>query len=180
MALGDEASAAVDVATVLEIEPGSPDGLKLKAELDQGRLARAKAAEQTQKKAFGSFWGSNKGAKEGMGGGAPRSKHAAAELYGDKVREAQGMSGQVFCWMRLAVGGRDLGQRVVLQLHPKWGPKTVENFRCLCTGEKKGPDGAPLTYVGSGIHRVCRGFVLQVAAAMPSCISQLLCAFRCR
>lgn len=168
MALGNEPSAAADVAAVLEIEPSSPDALKLQGELDQGRMVRAKAAVQAQKKAFGSFWGSSKGATEGVGGDAPHSKHPAAELYGDKVREARGMSGQVFCWMRLAVGGRALGQRVVLELHPKWGPKTVENFRCLCTGEKTGPAGEPLTYAGSGIHRVCRGFVLQVPAATPT------------
>ncbi len=175
MALGNEPSAAADVAAVLEIETSSPDALKLQAELDQARIVRAKAAVHAQKKAFGSFWGSSKGATEGLGGGAPHSKPPAAKLYGDKVREAQGLSKEVFCWMRLAVAGRALGQRVVLQLHPKWGPKTVENFRCLCTGEKKGPSGEPLTYAGSAIHRVCRGFVLQVPAATRTHIAQSAC-----
>jgi len=163
MALGNRPSASRDVAVVLGMEPSSPDALKLKAELDKDSIMRAKEAVQAQKKAFGSFWGSNKGAQERQAG-TPHGKHPAPELYLDKVLEAKEMSGQVFCWMRLGVGGRALGQRVVLQLHPKWGLKTVENFRCLCTGEKKGPDGSPLTYAGATIHRVCRGFALQVAA----------------
>jgi hypothetical protein len=162
MALGNRPSASRDVAAVLGMQPSSPDALKLKAELDKDSKVRAKEAVQAQKKAFGSFWGSNKGAQERQAGTS--HKHPAPELYLDKVLEAQEMRGQVFCWMRLGVGGRALGQRVVLQLHPKWGPKTVENFRCLCTGEKKGPDASPLTYAGATIHRVCRGFVLQVAA----------------
>ena len=49
-----------------------------------------------------------------------------------------------------------------LQLYTDITPKTAENFRCLCTGEKGvGRSGKPLHYKGSVFHRVIPKFMCQ-------------------
>lgn len=41
-------------------------------------------------------------------------------------------------------------------------PRTAENFRCLCTGEKgKGLSGKPLHFKGCGFHRIIPQFMIQ-------------------
>ena len=60
----------------------------------------------------------------------------------------------------ISIGGQAAG-RIVMVLF-KNTPKTSENFRCLCTGEKgKGQSGKNLHYKGSTFHRVIEGFMAQ-------------------
>ncbi len=60
----------------------------------------------------------------------------------------------------ITIGGQDAG-RVIMDLHANT-PKTSENFRALCTGEKGiGKSGKPLHYKGSSFHRVITGFMAQ-------------------
>jgi hypothetical protein len=52
--------------------------------------------------------------------------------------------------------------RVEIELFSKIFPKTCENFRALCTGEKGfGALGRPLHYKGSPLHRVLPDYVIQ-------------------
>lgn len=61
----------------------------------------------------------------------------------------------------MTVGGQSAG-RVVMELYADTVPKTAENFRALCTGEKgTGQSGKPLHFKGSAFHRVIPGFMCQ-------------------
>merc|ERR1711865_318989 len=52
--------------------------------------------------------------------------------------------------------------RVVYELYADTVPKTAENFRALCTGEKgTGQAGKPLHFKGSAFHRVITDFMCQ-------------------
>ncbi|CAI7595890.1 unnamed protein product [Penicillium pancosmium] len=61
----------------------------------------------------------------------------------------------------IEVGGVKAG-RVAFELFDDVVPKTADNFRSLCTGEKGvGQQGKPLTYKGSIFHRVIKQFMIQ-------------------
>lgn len=61
----------------------------------------------------------------------------------------------------MTVGGSDVG-RITFELYADVVPKTAENFRALCTGEKgTGKSGKPLHFKGSAFHRVIPQFMCQ-------------------
>lgn len=57
---------------------------------------------------------------------------------------------------------RKNGNRIVFELFADKVPKTADNFRSLCTGEKGSTSsGVPLAYKGSVFHRVIPKFMIQ-------------------
>ena len=61
----------------------------------------------------------------------------------------------------VTVGGQPAG-RITMELFADKCPKTADNFRALCTGEKGvGKSGKPLHYKGSSFHRVITEFMAQ-------------------
>ncbi|KAL1088018.1 hypothetical protein V6Z11_D08G223700 [Gossypium hirsutum] len=62
----------------------------------------------------------------------------------------------------VSIGG-DLVERIIIELFADVVPKTAENFRALCTGEKGigKSTGKPLHYKGTFFHRIIKGFMAQ-------------------
>ena len=68
-------------------------------------------------------------------------------------------------FLEVAIGGARVG-RIELTLRADVAPRTCENFRCLCTGER-GADarGQPLHYKGTALHRIIPGLASPRALA---------------
>lgn len=61
----------------------------------------------------------------------------------------------------ISIGGQPAG-RLGFELFADVVPKTAENFRALCTGEKgKGHSGKQLSFKGSSFHRIIPDFMCQ-------------------
>ena len=61
----------------------------------------------------------------------------------------------------ISIGGAKAG-RITFELFADAVPKTAENFRALCTGEKGiGKNGKTLHYKGSAFHRIIPQFMCQ-------------------
>jgi len=78
------------------------------------------------------------------------------------ANDARAMSPLPRVFLDLALGREPIG-RVTIELRADVVPKTCENFRALCTGERgrSARTGTPLTYKGSTFHRVIPNFMCQ-------------------
>ncbi|CAA3000428.1 peptidyl-prolyl cis-trans isomerase cyp21-1 [Olea europaea subsp. europaea] len=76
-----------------------------------------------------------------------------------KVEEAYEITHKVF--LDVDIDKQRLG-RITIGLYGQVVPKTVENFRALCTGEMgKDANGVVLHYKGTPFHRIIPGFMIQ-------------------
>jgi peptidylprolyl isomerase len=62
----------------------------------------------------------------------------------------------------IEVDGYGEAGRMEIELYADTVPRTAENFRCLCTGEKglSRVSGLPLSYKGCTFHRIVPGFMI--------------------
>ncbi|MQL96942.1 hypothetical protein Taro_029614 [Colocasia esculenta] len=93
----------------------------------------------------------------------PKKPYNSCPVIGERGRERERemASQRPRVYFNVAVGGKNVG-RIVMELYSDVTPRTAENFRALCTGEKgKTRSGKPLCYKGSTFHRVIPGFMCQ-------------------
>ncbi len=141
MHTGELKEAKADIMAAYEIDSKNKDVRKAIQEL-KTKNTEAKAKE---KALFGGIFGK-------------------VSVYDDKegviLPNAKGDNPHVF--FDVKQGDENLG-RIVMQLYADITPKTAENFRALCTGEKGNGavTGKPLHYKGSTFHRVIKDFMVQ-------------------
>eukprot|EP00525_Craspedostauros_australis_P014053 CAMPEP_0198114248 /NCGR_PEP_ID=MMETSP1442-20131203/5685_1 /TAXON_ID= /ORGANISM="Craspedostauros australis, Strain CCMP3328" /LENGTH=264 /DNA_ID=CAMNT_0043771521 /DNA_START=56 /DNA_END=850 /DNA_ORIENTATION=- len=91
----------------------------------------------------------------GLDGGSP------PKLKVVKVDKVSGLKENPRVYFDMEIGDVKAG-RIVIELFSSIVPRTAENFRALCTGEKgTGKSGKPLHFKGSIFHRVIPGFMCQ-------------------
>ena len=87
------------------------------------------------------------------------AKDARKQAEAAERSEANKAADKVF--LDVSIDGVPAG-RIIIKLFFDLVPRTCDNFKSLCTGEKGvGKSGYRLHYKGSGFHRVIKNFMIQ-------------------
>ena len=109
----------------------SAPNAEIRARLEECRAKLSESAKW-QKEAFGGIFGK-----------APEQSRSERDLL--KLPKV---------WLEIQIGNQNI-YRLTIALYSDTVPKTAENFRCLCTGERgKGERGTPLHFRRTLIHKV--------------------------
>merc|ERR1711908_105063 len=74
---------------------------------------------------------------------------------------AEYVEGRPQIFLDIVIDGQPAG-RIICELYSDVAPRTVENFRSLCTGIRGiGRRGKPLSYKGHPFHRIISNFMIQ-------------------
>ncbi len=130
-----------------QVVAATPDDTKAKAEFD--RLMKMKEKQMPQQKK------------------AHRTQYTAMfeehKIYEDKPAKQKALPqynpGNPRVFLNFQIGKETEPRKVVVELFSDRVPKTAENFRCLCTGEKTTLD-PKLAYAGCRVLAVSKGFGL--------------------
>lgn len=132
---GDLPEAKADLLKASQLDPRNTE-IRRKLEECQNKLT---ACAQWQKSAYGGIFGK-----------APEQQVKHRNLA-DLPR----------AWLDVQIGSGPV-TRVVIALYSDTAPRTAENFRCLCTGERGiGRCGQPLHYRHTLVHKVIRRAVIE-------------------
>jgi peptidylprolyl isomerase len=173
---GDYGAAAASATAVLEMEGEDANvkalfrrgaarakfGLLIEAKRDLLQAAKLDPQNKAVRKEYAALKkkiaAEKKKAKATFGGAFSKVSMYAEK---DEVYDPDAAHEGPKCFFDMEMGGEKLG-RIVFQLYADTTPKTAENFRALCTGEKgDGVAGKPLHYKGSTFHRVISDFMCQ-------------------
>ena len=89
------------------------------------------------------------------------NSHAKSTQKNTKSKQAARKSNPIV-YFDIKIEGEKNTSRIEMELFADVAPKTAENFRALCTGEKGvGKSGKKLHYVGSAFHRIIPNFMIQ-------------------
>eukprot|EP00347_Sterkiella_histriomuscorum_P016903 403351409 len=137
--------AIVDIKEAIKITPSDK---KLRDEFETIKAHKKKYLE-SQQKSLQSFFAQ----------GLYNEKEAQVTKIEDRLPEYDQSNPQTYFDIEIGEEGQENHKkgRVVFELFKNKTPKTAENFRCLCTGEKE----QNLHYKGNVFHRIIKGFMMQ-------------------
>lgn len=118
--------AKVDLLKAFQADPNA----EIRARLEECREKLA-ASAQWHKNAFGGIF------------------HKAPE----QLARDRDLSVLPQVWLEIQIGNGPI-YRLNIALYSDTVPRTAENFRCLCTGERAGTKGLPLSFRRSVVHKV--------------------------